>query len=179
METWWLPHLIIIIIWKKYITIIQMFFSSISKIRVIKIPHLETNFASHSSSHRNRKKPDNNSISTVFTCQVLWIWAKKEEVIKWTEIYFQLIRSWKKDFSYKNFCSECCKMLWTKHPKPQMLLYYCVRQSKIKRKMSNAPWKTLSNPELSMHFDKKEWGYFENYILLVNVSSTHLSSLSV
>ena len=58
METWWLPHLIIIIIWKKYITIIQMFFSSISKIRVIKIPHLETNFASHSSSHRNRKKPD-------------------------------------------------------------------------------------------------------------------------
>ena len=104
---------------------------------------------------------------------------KKEEVIKWTEIYFQLIRSWKKDFSYKNFCFECCKMLWTKHPKPQMLLYYCVRQSKIKRKMSNAPWKTLSNPELSMHFDKKEWGYFENYILLVNVSSTHLSSLSV
>ena len=55
----------------------DVFFSSISKIRVIKIPHLETNFASHSSSHRNRKKPDNNSISTEFTCQVLWIWTKK------------------------------------------------------------------------------------------------------
>ena len=45
-------------------------FSSISKIRVIKIPHLETNFASHSSSHRNRKK-----LTTIQfqQCQVLRI----------------------------------------------------------------------------------------------------------
>ena len=44
---------------EKYITNIQMFFffKKVNFIRVIKIPLiLETNLASHSSSHRNKKK---------------------------------------------------------------------------------------------------------------------------